>query len=197
MNVVCYSRVSSASQDLDLQTSELKKFCDYRNYKIIKMYSDKLSGKNMDRPGFQEMINFLDKNTMDVNAVVIWKLDRIGRSLSDLLKIVEYLKSKKLQLITVNDNIDTSSAQGILFFQIACAFGEYERKLINERTSAGKDAAIAAGVKFGRPKVDIDMDQIRKEIAMGLSKSLICKKYGFKRSTLYTKLNETKEDVKI
>jgi DNA invertase Pin-like site-specific DNA recombinase len=197
MSVICYARVSSLTQDLDLQTSELKKFCDYRSYTIARMFTDKASGKNLERTGFQDMINLLDKNTMDIKAVVIYKLDRIGRSLTDLLRIVEYLKAKNIQLISITDNIDTTTAQGVLFFQLIGAFAEYERKLINERTSAGLAEAKANGVKFGRPEKIIPMDAIDKDIAMGLSKSAICRKYGTKRSTLYMKLNERKNNVKI
>jgi DNA invertase Pin-like site-specific DNA recombinase len=196
--VVCYARVSSLTQDLDIQISELKKFCDYRNYTIAKMFEDKASGKNIDRKGFQDMINLIDANTMGIDAVVIWKLDRIGRNLSDLLRIAEYLKSKNLQLISISDSIDTGSAQGNLFFQLIGAFAEYERHLINERTESGRLAAIENGVKFGRPEIKIRMDLVNKDIAMGVPKSIICKKYGIKRSTLYVKMkDQTKDNVKI
>lgn len=197
MDIFGYARVSSLTQDLDLQVNEIKRFADYRGYKIVRMYTDKASGKNMEREGFQEMINAIDKNTMGVKAVVIYKLDRIGRSLPDLIRIVEYLKEKNVQLISITDNIDTTTAQGVLFFQLIGAFGEYERKLINERTEGGRKEAIAKGVKFGRPKKIINVDEIKKELAKGTTKSFLCKKYGIKRSTLYNKLKEDKENVKI
>ena len=196
-NVVCYARVSSLTQDLDLQISELKKFCDYRNYVITRLFTDKSSGKNLERIGFQEMVNLIDSNTMEIKAVVIHKLDRIGRSLTDLLRIVEYLKTKNIQLISITDNIDTTTAQGILFFQLIGAFAEYERKLINERTAAGLAEAKANGTKFGRPEKSVPLDLINKDIAMGLSKAEICRKYGVKRSTLYMKLNSEKSYISI
>ena len=129
INVVCYARVSSLSQDLELQISEIKKFCDYRNYKIIRVYSDKISGKNTtDRPEFQEMMDLISKkNTLDVKAVVVHQLDRLGRSLSDLIKTVEFLKSKNIDLIVIADNIDTQTNQGVLFFQLIGAISEFEQ----------------------------------------------------------------------
>lgn len=195
--VVCYARVSSATQELDIQMSEIKKFCDYRNFTIAKFFTDKVSGKNLDRMGFQDMINLIDTNTMGVEAIVIWKLDRIGRSLSDLLRIAEYLKSKNIQLISISDNIDTASAQGNLFFQLIGAFAEYERHLINERTQLGIKEALAKGVKFGRKEIKLPIDLIKKDIAMGVPKTIICKKYGIKRSTLYVKMKESEADIKI
>lgn len=195
--IVGYARVSSLTQDLDIQINEIKKFCDYRNFEIVRMYTDKQSGKNLDRPGFQEMINLLDKNTMGIDAVVIYKLDRIGRSLSDLLRLVEWFKAKNIEMISISDNIDTTTPQGVLFFQLIGAIAEYERKLINERTELGRKEALAAGIKFGRPTIKLNMSAIEKDIALGLSKSFICKKYGIKRSTLYKKMTEEKSNVKI
>jgi len=197
MNIFGYARVSSLTQDLDLQVSEIKKFSDYRGYKIVRLFSDKASGKDMKREGFQEMINAIDKDTMDIEAVVIYKLDRIGRSLNDLIRIVEYLKSKNVQLISITDNIDTTTSQGVLFFQLIGAIAEYERKLINERTESGRKEAVSKGIKFGRPKKQIKVDEIKKELAMGIPKSVICKKYGIKRTTLYNKLREDKGNVKL
>jgi DNA invertase Pin-like site-specific DNA recombinase len=195
-NVVCYARVSTITQDLDIQINEIKKFCDYRNYKIYRFYSDKKSGKDMDRPDFKEMMNLIETNTVGVSAVIIYKLDRIGRSLSDLIKIVEFLKSKNVQLISICDNLDTSSDQGTLFFQIIGAIAEYERKLIVERTSTGRKEALKNGVKFGRPEKIINRDvwnKINRDISLGIPKSKIIKKYGLKRSTFYKKWNETLE----
>lgn len=197
MNVIGYARVSSLDQDLDLQISEIKKFVDYRGDKILRMFTDNASGKDLKRQGFQDMINLINTNTIGAEAVIIHKLDRLGRNLNDLMKIIAFLKDKNVQLISVTDNIDTSTAQGMFFFQTSAAFAEYERKLINERTELGRKEAISKGVKFGRPKKQIKVDDIKKEIAMGIPKSVICKKYGIKRTTLYNKLKEDKENVKL
>ena len=197
MDVIAYARVSSATQELDVQIGELKKYCDYKGDRIVKMFTDKASGKNLDRRGFQEMVNLLDKNTLGIKAIVIYKLDRIGRSLSDLIRIVEWLKTKDIELVSISDNIDTTTSQGCLFFQLIGAIAEYERKLINERTELGRREALASGTKFGRPRKDIPLNDIRKDLAMGLSKAFVAKKYGIKRSTLYVKLNEDKNNVKI
>ena len=192
MNVIVYARVSSQSQDLDLQIKEIKRFCDYRNCSIIRLFTDKTSGKNLDRPGFKQLIDVLDTNTLGIDAVVIHKLDRIGRSLGDLIKLFDWFKSKNIQVISILDNIDTSTPQGVLFFHLMGAMAEYERHLINERTYLGRKEALANGVKFGRHVIKIPMDLVKKDIALGIPKSVICKKYGIKRSTLYAKMEEEK-----
>jgi DNA invertase Pin-like site-specific DNA recombinase len=197
MDVVGYARVSSLTQDLDLQISEIKKFAEHRGDRIIRIYTDKSSGKDLKRDGFQDMINLVDKNTLGIQAIIITRIDRIGRNLHDLMKIIDYLESKHVQLVSIYDNIDTTTAQGLLFFQTAAAFAEYERKIISERTEAGRKEAYVNGVKFGRPKKKINIEEVKKEIAMGVTKSAICRKYGIKRATLYNKLKEDKENVKL
>jgi len=197
MDVIGYARISSLTQDLDLQISEIKKFADYRGDRIIRIFTDKSSGKDLKRDGFQDMINLIDKNTLGIEAVIITRIDRIGRSLNDLMRIVEYFRSKNIQLVSIYDNIDTTTAQGLLFFQTAAAFAEYERKIINERTEAGRKEAFVNGVKFGRPKKKINIDDVKKDLALGVTKTAICRKHGIKRSTLYNKLKEDKENVKI
>lgn len=194
MNVVIYARVSSMTQDLELQIKEIQKFCDYRNFNVVRIITDKRSGKDMARPGFKEMIDLLDTNELGIHAIVIHKLDRIGRSLSDLIKLAEWLKVKNIQLISVTDNIDTSTTSGYLAFQVMGAMAEYERHVINERTEFGRKEAMDSGIiKFGRPRKDIPIDQVQKDLLMGLSKAFICRKYDIKRSTLYKKLEEDKK----
>lgn len=193
-NVLGYARVSTVDQSLDLQIEEITKFCNYRNYKIVRLFNDKLSGKNTNRVEYQEMIDMISgKNIHNIKAIIVTKLDRLGRSLSDLIKIVEFLKSKNIDLVVIRDNIDTTSNNGVLFFHLIGAISEFERKLIVERTSAGIKHARETGVKFGRPKLIIPpniMTEIKRELSIGVPKSKICKKYKIKRTTLYLKLAE-------
>jgi len=190
MNVVGYCRVSTKDQDLTIQEEAIKKLCEYRKFTLLNIYMDKASGKNTEREYFQKMLAALKDNTKGIEGVVIYKLDRIGRSIRNLLEIVDFLSKENIQLITVVDNIDTTTAQGRLFFSISAAFAEYEREMINERTQTGIRYAREAGTKFGRPIKKVSLSEIRHKLAMGVPKSKLCKEYGIGRSTLYKKLNE-------
>jgi DNA invertase Pin-like site-specific DNA recombinase len=195
MNVVGYCRVSTKDQDLTIQMEAIKRLCEYRKFNLLDIYMDKASGKNVEREYFQKMLAALKNNTKGIEGIVIYKLDRIGRSIRNLLDIIDFLNKADIQLITVTENIDTTTAQGRLFFSISAAFAEYERELINERSQAGIKRARENHVKFGRPLKVIKLDEIRHKLALGVSKSRICKEYGIGRSTLYKKLDENKEVI--
>jgi DNA invertase Pin-like site-specific DNA recombinase len=137
-----YARVSSNNQDLELQKEELLKVgCK-------KIYSESVSAKNNNRA---ELITMIESLRPD-DIVVVYKIDRIARSLKGLIEIVELLNEKKVDLISLDsgDKVDTTSPMGKAFFQIAGVFAELERGMINARTKAGIAKARADGVKFGR-----------------------------------------------
>jgi DNA invertase Pin-like site-specific DNA recombinase len=137
-----YARVSSNNQDLELQKEALSKA------KCEKIYSESISGKDNNRTELKAMIESL--RTGDV--VVVYKIDRIARSLKGLIEIIETLNTKHVDLISLDagDKVDTTSPMGKAFFQIAGVFAELERGMINARTQAGIIKARADGVKFGR-----------------------------------------------
>lgn len=197
MNVYGYARVSTTEQSLEVQRNKIKEYCNVRDFSLMDIYTDKASGKDINRTGFQAMMKGLENNPLQVEAIVFFKLDRIGRSLSDLLNIVGDLEEKKVGLISITDSIDTTSAQGRLFFHISGAFAEYEREIILERINAGKQLAREKGVKFGRKPVtegkDIDISIINKKIEFGVSKSKIAKELGISRTTLYKLLAEERK----
>lgn len=192
MNVVGYARVSTKDQNLDVQIDEIKRLCEYRKFNLLNIYPDKASGKDTDREYFQKMMAAIKDNKQGIEGVVIYKLDRIGRSIRNLLEIVDFLKVSNVQLITVSDNIDTTTAQGRLFFSISAAFSEYERELINDRTGTGIKRAKDNNVKFGRRKKMVNIGEIKHKLALGVSKSKICKEYKIGRTTLYNRLDEEK-----
>ena len=138
-----YARVSSNNQDLDLQKIALEK------YGCSEIYSESISAKNNKRPTLINMLQSLRPN----DTLVIYKIDRIARSLRGLIEIIELLNEKQVQLVSLDskDNVDTTSPIGKAFFQIAGVFAELERSMINSRTKAGIEKAKAIGVKFGRP----------------------------------------------
>ena len=174
-----YARVSTTDQNLDLQTDALKATgCK-------KIFSDRgVSGAKAERPGLDKALDQLRKG----DILVIWKLDRLGRSLSHLLSIIEDLKQKGVDFASVQDGFDTSTASGKMVFSVIGAMAEYERNLIRERTMAGLAAARARGRTGGRPK-SLDESQVKVAIALAdageLSIKEICEQVGCSRSTYY------------
>ena len=138
---VGYARVSSSGQHLDVQRTALTDAgCE-------KIYAEKVSGVG-ERVELQAALQFL----RDGDCLVVYKLDRLGRSLKDLLDIIEQLQKKKVNLVSLKDNIDTSSTTGKLVLHIFASLAEFERDLIKERTEEGRREAKKKGVRFGRPK---------------------------------------------
>ncbi len=176
-----YARVSTFDQNLDMQLDALNKMgCD-------EIFSDKMSGSRADnRVGLQNCLNTLEAG----DTLIIYKLDRLGRSLKDLIQIVEFLKTQNVDVISIMDNIDTSTIHGNLIFQIFAAFAEFERNLICERTRAGLEAARGRGKLSGRPRkmVTSKIDTAKTLLQTGMSPSLVAKKLGISRSTLYNHL---------
>lgn len=190
MKVVGYARVSTADQSLDIQIEKIKRHCNYSGFEIPRIYTDTASGKNTDREEFQKMVSDIEINAHGAEAIVVWKLDRIGRSLKNLIDLVEWMEDKSMGLICIDNNIDTTTNEGRLFFNIMGSFAEYERTLINERTALGRAAAMANGTKFGRPVVDVDVDDVRSQIAQGIPKTTISTQLGISRSTLYRRIKK-------
>lgn len=142
MMKIGYARVSSNNQDLELQKQALEKAgCK-------KIFSESISGKDNNR----EQLNAMLESLREGDIVIVYKIDRIARSLKGLIEIVELLNNKKVHLVSLDsgDKVDTTSPMGKAFFQIAGVFAELERGMINSRTKAGIDKAKADGVKFGR-----------------------------------------------
>lgn len=136
-----YARVSTQDQNLSLQIAALEKYgCEV-------IYSEKKSGVKQ-RPELERMLGIIRAG----DVVVIWKIDRLARSLSELISVSEMFRSKGVDLVSIDGNVDTTTAVGRMFFQITGAFAEFERNLIIERTRAGLEEAKKRGVQFGRKK---------------------------------------------
>lgn len=136
-----YARVSTRDQNLDLQLSALKKAgCK-------KIYQETISGAKAERPVLIDLLNNLRKG----DVLVIWKLDRLGRSLKNLIEIVSQLMEKKIGLQSLNDPVDTTTSHGRLIFNLFASLAEFERDIIRDRTQAGLSAARARGQQGGRP----------------------------------------------
>lgn len=174
-----YARVSTVDQNIELQTDALKEagcekiFCDHG-----------VSGAKAERPGLDKALDHIRKK----DTLVIWKLDRLGRSLRDLLSIVEDLKARGANFASLQDGFDTSTASGKMVFSVIEAMAEYERNLIRERTMAGLKAARARGRMGGRLKA-LEESQVKVAIVLAevgeLTINEICEQVGCSRSTYY------------
>ena len=179
-----YARVSTKDQDLALQIDALKKAgCK-------KIFQEKRTGATKERPELKRMIEQLRKE----DVVVIWKLDRLGRSLKDLVQLVSEIQSRGAGLKSLGDHIDTVTPQGKLTFHLFAALAEFERDIIRERTHAGLAAARARGRKGGRPKGLSKKAQHTAIIAENLyvERELtikeICEQLSISKMTLYNYL---------
>jgi DNA invertase Pin-like site-specific DNA recombinase len=176
--LVGYARVSTIEQNLHLQQDALQAAG------CTKMIQDTLSGTREDRPGLDAVLEYLRPG----DTLVVWKLDRLGRSLPHLIETVRALEAKGIGFVSLRENIDTTTSGGKLVFHLFAALAEFERDIIKERTAAGLVAARARGRKGGRPKV---MDS--KKVAMAqalradpnLSVAEICQQLGVSETTFY------------
>lgn len=176
--LIGYARVSTDDQNLNLQRDALQ------HAKCERIYEDQLSGAKSERPGLKEAI----KDLRSGDTLVVWRLDRLSRSLKDLIEMISSLESKNIALKSLHESIDTSSSSGKLIFHIFGALAEFERNLIRERTNAGLQAARARGRKGGRPK---SLSNDKQALAVKLYNEKqhaidqICEMMGISKPTLY------------
>lgn len=135
MKVAVYARVSTEEQDVNKQESICRDWCNHNKHEIYDVYKDVVSGSKVSRPEFNRLLN--DMRQYKFKAVVVTRLDRMGRSLQHLLSILDELNKKGIEFIATTQNIDTTSAVGRLQWHIMGAFAEFERELISERTKEG------------------------------------------------------------
>lgn len=186
-HLIGYARVSTDDQNLDLQRDALQAVgCE-------RVFEDMVSGARADRTGLVTLMSMLRAG----DTVVIWRLDRLGRSLKNLIELVERLESAKVGLRSLQENIDTTSSGGKLVFHLFGALAEFERNLIRERTQAGLVAARARGRMGGRPR---RLDPVKLALAVKLHRERnhtveeICKMMGISKSTLYNYLDKAESD---
>lgn len=179
MAIIGYARVSTFDQTIDLQHDALKAAG------ATSIYEDKASGKNAERP---ELLHCL-KALREGDTLVVWRLDRLGRNLRDLIRVVGELEERSVKLRSVKESIDTSGPTGKLVFHMFAALAEFERELIRERTLAGLEAARARGRRGGRPPA-LDAKQRRAALAMMKNRDMsvadISRQLGVSRTTLYS-----------
>ncbi len=176
--LIGYSRVSTNDQSLNSQTDKLKQ------YGCEKIYSDIISGSKAERKQLNEMLEYIREG----DTVVVYRLDRLGRSLKDLINIINIFQDKKVNFKSITENLDTSTPTGKLMFHISGAFAEFERNIIRERTKAGLESARARGKNGGRPsKITSDKIQMAKSLYenKNIDIDTIVRQLGVCRATFY------------
>ena len=180
-----YARVSTQDQNLDLQNDALKAAgCE-------NIYTDKMSGAKTERPGLEKIMSFIRKG----DPLVVWKLDRLGRSLKHLIQVMNQLEERGIYFKSVQESLDTSTPGGKLIFHVFGALAEFERDIIRERTMAGLAAARARGRKGGRPrKLSKKQVEMAKKLISDPTIPIadICKTLGISKATLYRYLKKGK-----
>jgi len=156
-----YTRVSSGDQNIETQLLPLRDYCQRMTYEVSGEYiDDGFSGKDDKRPAFERLLTDIRANKVD--CVLVYKLDRIGRSLKHILNLFEEFKNRGVEFISLTQNINTNTPEGKMFWQLLAVFSEFERGMIISRTKSGLERARRQGRILGRPKGKLDGRPRRK-----------------------------------
>jgi DNA invertase Pin-like site-specific DNA recombinase len=168
-----YVRVSTDHQTVENQIRELRQVAERRGWEVVEVYNDAgISGAKdrKQRPGLDRMLNDAGRRKFDI--VMAWAIDRVGRSLIDLLGTIQHLEACGVDLYLDQQNIDTTTPMGKLVFHVTGAFAEFERSMIRQRVNAGLRRAVAKGKRLGRPPIKPELqerirDALRAVLAFG------------------------------
>jgi len=175
--LIGYARVSTSDQNLSLQKDALLKVdCE-------KIYEDEISGTREFKPGLTKALEMLREG----DTLIVWKLDRLGRSVKNLISLISDLNAKGIHFKSITDSIDTSTPSGRFFFHVMASLAEMERELIVERTKAGLEAAKKLGRKGGRKRVmtESKVNSAKKLLASGVLPKDVANNLGVSLATLY------------
>ena len=178
MRVALYARVSTLNgQHPEMQLAELREYASRRGWNIIGEYVDEgISGSKESRPQLNRLMADVHRRKFEI--VLVWKIDRFGRSLKHLVNALADLDAYGVAFVSLRDNLDLSTPSGRLMFQIIGAMAEFERALIQERVRAGLKSARARGQRLGRPRISVDASQVAQLRASGASWSEISQQLG-------------------
>jgi putative DNA-invertase from lambdoid prophage Rac len=192
MRVAIYLRVSTVQQNTDLQRSEIEKYIEARGWAGHLVFEDRLSGTTGNRPAFKEMLKLARRRRIDL--VICWKLDRMYRSLKDLIITLQELQDLGVGFISIRDSIDLTTASGRLMTHMLASFAEFEASLIRERVMAGLKNAKAKGVILGRPPKlnEIEVLRLRSD---GLSLGKIARLLNVSKTAVHKSLAKSGKKV--
>lgn len=175
-----YVRVSTHEQETDMQESEVRQYVESRGWSCVVYRDHGQSGAKQERPALNDMLNDLRRRRFDI--IVVWALDRLARSLKQLLGIAEECRSLGVDLVSLRQNIDTTLPAGRLTFQILGAVAEFERELLRERVRAGMAQAKRSGKHVGRPALrkfqPTEIQKIRELRSQGVSVRKLASDFG-------------------
>ena len=185
MKVALYTRVSTQDQSVDMQLSDLRRYCEQRGFEIYKEYCDQgISGTKDRRPALDELM--ADARKLKFNTLVVWRFDRFARSTKHLITALEEFRHLGIDFISYQENIDTSSPLGKAIFTIVSAIAELERSIIVARVKAGIRRAKENGKRLGRPKrLDLNLVELQKMRDQGLSLKKIGDRVNACPATIY------------
>jgi DNA invertase Pin-like site-specific DNA recombinase len=166
-----------------MQLRDLRLLAERKGYEIVREYCDEgQSGTKDSRPALNQLLADARKGKFKV--MLVWRLDRLGRSLAHLLRLLEDFREQGIELVSYSEGLDFTTTTGKLLYQLLAAFGEFERNVICERVQSGLRAARARGVRLGRPRVPVDEAQIARLRAEGRSWAAIANKLGVGEGTV-------------
>lgn len=191
MKIAIYTRVSTQDQSVDIQVSDLRRYCEQRGFEIYREYSDEgVSGTKDRRPSLDQLMADARKRKFD--AMLCWRFDRFARSTKHLITALEEFRHLGIEFISYQENIDTSNPLGKAMFTIVSAIAELERSIIVERVKAGIRRAKENGKRLGRPKrLNLNIEELRNLREQGLSFSRIARTVGTCPATIYQVLRRS------
>src|SRR5882762_267699 len=186
--VALYARVSTLNnQDPEMQLAELREYAGRRGWEVVEEFTDQgVSGCKESRPALNRLMSDACRRRFD--AILVWKIDRFGRSLKHLVNALAELAALGVAFVSLRDNLDLSTPSGRLMFQLIGAMAEFERALIQERVRAGIRNARVKGKQLGRPRVIVDASRIIDLRTQGLSWAEIKAEMGVSPGTVRTRL---------
>jgi DNA invertase Pin-like site-specific DNA recombinase len=194
-HVAIYIRVSSNGQDTKSQEPDLTRWAKSQEAQVV-WYKDKATGKNMDRPGWRKLESVIHKG--QVSAVVVWRIDRLGRTARGLTALFDDLRERKVNLVSLKDGLDLSTPAGRLMANVLASVAQYETEVRGERVRAGQAVALAKGKRWGGSKPGVrkqvsetQVRAARKMKAAGERITDIARALGISRPTVYAILGQT------
>lgn len=186
--VALYARVSTTKQELEQQIKACERFCEYRQFTIGEIYSEKISSTK-NRPEYLRLV--ADLRSYKYDGVVVFRLDRLGRTSRELSLLVEELENKGIKVLSINENFDTSTAMGRAMREIIMIFAQLEREQIGEATKQRLAAVKATGKHLGqKPASEYQVNKVRELAATGLSCRKIAKQMNISHVTVYNIVNQ-------
>jgi DNA invertase Pin-like site-specific DNA recombinase len=186
--IAIYTRVSTLDQSDEGQEHELLEFAQRRGWTVAEVYKDKISGIKNNRPELDRLI--ADAKKARFTHVIVWRIDRLGRSVSHLLDVLETFKALNIKFVSLSEALDTDSPAGLMIFTVLAAVAALERSILVERVRMGIQNAKKRGVKFGRPalrKFGADeISKIREERSQGATFRELAKAHGTSVWTVHT-----------